>query len=132
MNPEKPILSAAATKPEGPPAPGPAIPCQATYPVSVESGEYELKTIIMDFVPGAVVPDHTHGGSVFGMVLSGEITLKDRGTARIVKTGESWAENSSSVHSAVNAGPAPARIVVNILLPKGAEATIFAKPHQAA
>lgn len=132
MDPEKPIPSAVPIKPEGPSAPGPAMPCQATYPVSVIGGEYELKTIIMDFVPGAVVPDHTHGGSVFGMVLSGEITLREKGAARIVKTGESWAENSSSVHSAVNAGPGPARIVVNILLPKGAEATIFAKPGQAA
>lgn len=105
---------------------GPAMPYQASFPVSVQAGDYELKTIVMDFAPGAVVPDHTHGGAVFGLVLSGEITLRTKSGARVLRAGEGWAEDSSAVHSAANESREPARIVVNVLLPKGALTTIFA------
>ncbi len=68
-----------------------------------------------------------HGGYVLVTVLNGEITLKTESGEKMIKAGESWTENPGAVHSVVNAGDATARVVVNILLPKGAEATTIIK-----
>lgn len=100
--------------------PGPVIAHQAKYPIAVEGKEYDLLSLIIDFPKGAGFPEHYHGGNVVVTVLSGEITLKEKGTERVVKTGESWTEAPGAVHSVVNKG-APARVAVSILLPKGAE-----------
>ena len=100
--------------------PGPVIAHQAKYSIPVEGKEYDLLTLIIDFPNGAGFPEHYHGGNVVATVLSGEITLKEKGTERVVKTGENWTEAPGAVHSVVNKG-APARVAVSILLPKGAE-----------
>jgi quercetin dioxygenase-like cupin family protein len=100
--------------------PGPVIAHQAKYPITVDGKEYDLLTLIIDFPNGAGFPEHYHGGNVVATVLSGEITLKEKGTERVVKTGESWTEAPGAVHSVVNKG-APTRVAVSILLPKGAE-----------
>ena len=73
------------------------------------------------------MPTHMHGGYVLVTVLHGEMTLKEKGTERIMKVGESWTENPGNQHSVVNAGTAVARVVVNMLLPKGAEFTTIIK-----
>lgn len=101
---------------------------QAKFPVTLKAGDYDLQTIILDFTEGAVVPDHTHGGSVFGVVLNGEMTLKEKGGQRVIRAGESWTEGPGYIHSAVNSGAVPTRIVVSILMPRGAEATMIVKP----
>ncbi len=100
--------------------PRPVIAHQAKYPITVEGKEYDLLTLIIDFPNGAGFPEHYHGGNVVATVLSGEITLKEKGAERVVKTGEIWTEAPGAVHSVVNKG-APARVAVSILLPKGAE-----------
>ena len=107
--------------------PGPTAAYQAKFPITIQGGEYDLQTIILDFPQGAGVPKHVHGGYVLVTVLNGEITLKDKSGERIIKTGESWTENPGDLHSVVNTGATPARVVVNILLPKGAEATTIIK-----
>jgi len=89
--------------------------------------EYDLLTVIMDFPSGAGVPKHVHGGSVLVMVLSGEISLKEKGAEIIKRTGESWTEKPGDEHVVINAGTANVRVVVNMLLPKGAEATTLVK-----
>ncbi len=100
--------------------PGPVIAHQAKNPITVEGKEYDLLSLIIDFPNGAGFPEHYHGGNVVATVLSGEITLKEKGTERVVKKGESWTEAPGAVHSVVNKG-APARVAVSMLLPKGAE-----------
>ncbi len=107
--------------------PGPTTVYQARFPTTLQGGEYDLQTIIMDFPQGASVPKHVHGGYVLVTVLNGEMTLKEKGSERIIKSGESWTENPGDLHSVVNAGAITARVVVNILLPKGAEATTIIK-----
>ena len=106
---------------------GPVISHQATFPITVPGGEYDLKTLVFDFQPGAAVPLHMHGGHVVATVLSGEITLTEKGTTRVLKTGESWTEDPGAEHSAMNAGTVPARVAVTMILPKGAEATKMVK-----
>lgn len=123
------FVSAAITqeKTEQSAMPGPATAYQAKFPVTLQAGEYELLTVVLDFPPGAGVPNHMHGGHVLVTVLSGEITLREKGTERIIRTGESWTENPGNIHSAVNAGAANARVAVTMLLPKGGESTTIIK-----
>lgn len=72
-------------------------------------------------------PLHKHGGYVLVTVLSGELTLTQNGMVKKLAAGENWTENPGVEHSVMNAGATPARAVVNILLPKGAEVTTVIK-----
>ena len=106
---------------------GPVVTYQAKFPIMVQGAEYDLLTIIMDFAPGAGVPRHMHGGNVLVTVVSGEITLKEKGATLVKKTGESWTEKPGDEHEVVNAGTVPVRVAISMLLPKGAEATTVLK-----
>src|SRR5574337_1037358 len=108
-------------------APGPVVVHMAKFPITVGKNEYDLLTIIQDFAEGTGVANHKHGGHVLVTVLSGEMTLRERGAERIIKTGESWTERPGDVHSVVNAGTSTARVAISILLPKGAEVTTMIK-----
>jgi len=108
-------------------APGPSVVYQSKFPIMVQGAEFDLLTIIMDFPSGAGVPRHIHGGSVLVTVLSGEITLKEKGGEIVKKTGESWTEKPGDEHAVVNAGTATVRVVISMLLPKGGEATTVVK-----
>lgn len=107
--------------------PGPTTAYQAKFPINVRGGDFDLLTVILDFPPGAGVPMHFHGGQVLATVLSGEITLTEKSTQRIMKTGESWTENAGDQHSVVNAGMVNTRVAVSILLPRGAEVNTMVK-----
>ena len=107
--------------------PGPTVVSQANYPITMGSGEYDLKTATLEFPVGAGFADHMHGGYVLVTVLSGEITLREKGAEKIVKAGESWTESPGNVHAVINAGTAPVRVVAAFLLPKGAVMTTFVK-----
>ena len=107
--------------------PGPNVVSQAKFPLTAGSGEYDLITIILDFPAGAGFAKHMHGGHVLVTVLSGEMTLSEKGAEKIVKAGESWTEYPGNVHSVVNAGTDSARVVAVFLLPKGAEAQTMVK-----
>ena len=120
-------VSLAAEKAAAGAPPGPATINQAKRPITLPAGDYELVSIILDFAPGTGVPRHMHGGQVLVLVLSGEMTLREKGTERILKAGESWTENPGNEHSVINAGDVFARVAVSMLLPKGAEATTLIK-----
>jgi quercetin dioxygenase-like cupin family protein len=107
--------------------PGPTVVYHAKYPVTVQGAEYDLLTIVMDFAKGAGVSRHFHGGFVLVTVLSGEITLKEKGADIKKRTGESWTEKPGEEHAVVNEGSAAVRVVVSMLLPKGSEATTIVK-----
>ena len=109
------------------PAPGMIAVYHASFPTTLKSGEYEMQTVLADFPQGVGVANHMHGGYVLVTVLNGEMTLKEKGGERIIRAGESWTENPGDVHSVVNAGTATARVVINMLLPKGAESTTIIK-----
>lgn len=102
---------------------GPATVSQAKFAVSVKAGEYDLLSVILEFPPGSGMPAHMHGGPVTAIVLSGEITLREKGTARTIKQGGSWTENAGDEHEVANEGSTTARVAVSMFLPKGAEAT---------
>ena len=104
-------------------APEPVVMSMAKFPVTLGSGEYELLTIVQDFPPGSGIAKHWHGGFVLATVMSGEITLREKGAERVVKMGESWTENPNDVHAVVNAGKEICRVLVSVVMPRGAEVT---------
>jgi len=108
-------------------APSPVVAHMSKLPITVGGGEYDLLTIIQDFPAGAGVATHKHGGHVLVTVLSGEITVREKGAERVIKTGESWTERPGDVHAVVNAGTTTTRVAVGILVPKGAEVTTMVK-----
>jgi quercetin dioxygenase-like cupin family protein len=108
-------------------APSPVVIHMAKFPITVGKGEFDLLTIIEDFPAGSGVMNHKHGGHVLVTVLNGEITLREKGGERVIKTGESWTEKPGDVHAVVNAGTETTRVAVSILLPKGAEVTTMVK-----
>lgn len=101
----------------------PSVVYKAAFPIALQAGEYNLVSVIFDFPPGAGFPNHFHGGHALATVLSGEITLREKGAERIVKAGGIWTENPGDIHSAINAGETTARVAVSMLVPKGAEPT---------
>lgn len=103
--------------------PAPSVFNKAALPVELQAGGYDLVSIIFDFPPGAGFPSHFHGGNALVTVLSGEITLREKGSERTIKAGGNWTENPGNIHSAVNAGDTTARVAVSMLVPKGAEPT---------
>ena len=103
--------------------PAPSVVYKAAFPIAIQAGGYDLVSIIFDFPPGAGFPNHFHGGHALVTVLSGEITLREKGAERIIKAGGNWTENPGDIHSAVNAGGTTARVAVSMLVPKGAEPT---------
>ncbi len=105
----------------------PIVAHMSKFPITVGGGEYDLLTIIQDFPAGAGVATHKHGGHVLVTVLSGEMTLREKGNERVIKTGESWTERPGDIHSVVNAGTVTTRVAVSILIPKGAEVTTIVK-----
>jgi len=107
--------------------PGPTVVHMAKDPITVGKGHFELLTIILDFPAGAGMANHKHGGNVLVTVLNGEITLREKGGERVVKTGESWTEKPGDIHAVVNAGTETARVVGSFLIPKGAEVTTMVK-----
>ncbi len=113
-------------------APIPTVVHMSKFPVTVGGAEYDLLTIIQDFPAGAGVAAHKHGGYVLVTVLNGEMTLREKGGKRVIKTGESWTENPGVVHAVINAGSATTgsattRVAISILIPKGAEVTTMVK-----
>ncbi len=110
----------AQTKSSDATLPIPTVVYQAKFPITVQGGQYELLTIILEFPSGAGVPKHFHSGHVLVTVLSGEITLIEKNAETVKKAGESWTENPGAEHEVVNKG-ASARVAISMLLPKGAE-----------
>ncbi len=122
-----PVFAVAAMDhPDKPGRPAPVIVSQAKYPITVQGGEYDLLTMIIDFPKGAGFPEHFHGGHVLATVVSGELTLKEKGAERVIKAGESWTESPGAKHSVINKG-STVRVSVSMLLPKGADAQTMVK-----
>lgn len=86
----------------------------------------EAQSLILDFAPGAWTPLHSHGGLTLVRVLEGEMTRRRDGTEDRFRAGEGWVEAPGDVHAAGNAGGTPARVLVTLVLPRGAPLTTVA------
>jgi quercetin dioxygenase-like cupin family protein len=108
-------------------APSPVVISMAKFPITVAGGDYDLLTIIQDFPAGVGVGTHKHGGHIVATVLSGEMTLREKGAERVVKIGESWTEHPGDIHAVMNAGTVTSRVAISVLIPKGADVTTMVK-----
>ncbi len=105
-------------------APGPTVPFQDSYPITVEAGDYDLLYLVLDFAPGAGIPLHFHGGPAAVVGMEGELTLRPHdGPERNLSPTDIVNEKAGAPHVMVNTSTANARILATILLPKGAEVT---------
>jgi quercetin dioxygenase-like cupin family protein len=60
-----------------------------SFPITVAAGDYELISQVLDLPAGSGIPNHMHGGPVAVTVITGEVTLIEVGSERLVKSGES-------------------------------------------
>jgi quercetin dioxygenase-like cupin family protein len=124
------MLAAAATGPltaGNATSAGPVTVSQAAFPVTAADKPYDLINLVLDFAPGTGIPKHIHGGPVVATVLTGQLVLQQAGQEQVVKAGESFREQTGTVHAVVNRGALTTRVAVSILLPLGAEATTLVK-----
>jgi len=106
------------------PPPGPTVPFQGSYPLTVAAGDYSLVNLMLDFAPGAEIPLHYHGGPVVVVGIDGTLTLRPEGAAEhTVTPGDVMNEKAGARHVMINTSNADARILAGVLLPKGAELT---------
>jgi len=98
-----------------------------SFPITVAAGDYELINQVLDLPAGSGVPNHMHGGPVVVTVITGEVTLIEAGSERVVKSGESWTESVGYVHAIANRGASTTRVVASYLIPKGAARTTMVK-----
>jgi quercetin dioxygenase-like cupin family protein len=85
------------------------------------------------FPPGSCAMAHSHGGSVWGYVVSGTIRSQIRGApAQTLASGQAFFEPPGAVHSlAENASDtAPAEIVAFHVLGRDEKLTDFGQRHQ--
>jgi quercetin dioxygenase-like cupin family protein len=113
-------------------APGPTVPLQGDYPLTVAAGDYSLVNLMLDFAPGAEIPLHYHGGPVVLVGMDGTLTLRPEGAAEhALGPREVMNEPAGVKHVMINTSSADARILAGVLLPKGAElTTVVAGPTQ--
>lgn len=105
-------------------APGPTVPYQDSYPITVEAGDYDLLYLVLDFAPGAQLPLHFHGGPAAVVGMEGELTLRPQdGPERKLRPTDVVNEKAGAPHVMVNTSNANARIAATVLLPKGADVT---------
>jgi quercetin dioxygenase-like cupin family protein len=109
--------------------PGPTVPFEGSYPVTVAAGEYDLVYLVLDFAPGSAIPFHFHGGPAAVVGMEGELTLRPEGAAeKKLRPKDVVNESMGAKHEMLNISNSLARISAAILLPKGAElTTVLAK-----
>lgn len=113
-----------------PAAPSPTVVSYSRYPVmpggsayDIGDSDYDLVTVVEDFPAGTGLGIDQRRGFLLLTVMSGVMTLNENGVDRLISAGQSWTERPGNLHSVVNKGLEPARIVVSAWLPKGAEIT---------
>ena len=109
--------------------PGPTVPFQGSYPITVEAGEYDLIYLVLDFAPGSAIPFHFHGGPAMVVGMEGELTLIPEGQPeKKLRPTDVVNEKMGAKHEMLNVSSANARISAAILLPRGAELTTVLQP----
>jgi quercetin dioxygenase-like cupin family protein len=113
----RPILLAAALPLLG--AAPPAI--LQTLDVPQDKGPQQVIVQVREFDPGASSGWHVHPGVEIAVVESGEMEMVTAGGVRRLGPGDSFQMPRGTAHNGVNPGSVPARVVITLVLDKGAE-----------
>jgi quercetin dioxygenase-like cupin family protein len=105
-------------------SPGPTVPFQGSYPITVAAGDYDLVNLVLDFAPGASIPLHFHGGPAVVVGMDGVLTLRpESAPEKTLQPGGVVNEKQGARHEMINTSSANARILAGVLLPKGIDLT---------
>ncbi len=105
--------------------PGPTVVSRSSMSVTESLGNFEVIQLILELVPGAQTPLHSHGGPDLITLLAGEVTvhLEATGVDTVYGAGELWTETPGAIHMVSNTRQETARMAVVFLLPEGATLT---------
>ncbi len=111
------ILAAAATTSAAPPA----APMQTHAEFDVPRGKPQWVIVqTRDFASGAASGWHVHPGIEVGYVASGQLEVHTKGKVSVLNAGDSFTMPRGLAHNGVNKSPQPARIVITLVVDKGA------------
>ncbi|HEY4345944.1 MAG TPA: cupin domain-containing protein [Gaiellaceae bacterium] len=60
---------------------------------------------VIEFQPGAGVPEHSHANEQLGVLLQGSMTFRIGDESRVVEPGDTWCISAHVPHEVVAAGP---------------------------
>ncbi len=76
----------------------------------VPGSNYEVVYALVEIAPNSVIPRHTHPGTVFGYLMSGDYKILIGGTPHSIRAGETWDVPAGVVHEE-HTGAVGARIL---------------------
>jgi quercetin dioxygenase-like cupin family protein len=115
------LLPLGAAFGQQPPAPVPVL--EKRFEATAPAGPYDEVLLALDLAPGTEFPTHSHGGAVFVSVVDGTLWERSGGQERTFNAGDTFTEEAGRIHSAGNRGPGTTRLLITVLLPKGAQLT---------
>lgn len=89
--------------------------------VPQDKGPQQVIVQTREFAPGAQSGWHVHPGVEMATVVSGEMEMVTAGGVRRLGPGDSFQMPRGQAHNGVNPGTVPARVVIALVLDKGAE-----------
>jgi len=82
-------------------------------PLAYPSGQAEITGIVVEIMPGGETGWHLHPVPSFGMMLDGELEVRQKnGATKRLGKGDALAEVVNTLHNGRNVGTVPVRIVV--------------------
>src|SRR5438105_4843124 len=103
--------------------PAPVTVFEKRFQATPPSGPYDELLLVLDLAPGTTYPAHSHGGPVFITVVEGALWERSGGHESSLNAGDTLMEEVGRVHEAGNNGPGTTRLLITVLLPKGADLT---------
>jgi quercetin dioxygenase-like cupin family protein len=107
--------------------PAPVTVLEKRFEATAPPGSYDEVLFVLDLAPGTEFPSHSHGGPVFLSVVEGTLWDRSGGEETVLNAGDTLTEEAGRVHAAGNDGPGMTRLLITVLLPKGAQLTTDAQ-----
>lgn len=114
-----------------PQPPGPIPVLEKRFPVTPPSGPYDEILLVLDMAPGTTFPLHAHGGPVVLTVVEGTLWERSSGRETVLNPGDTLVEETGRQHEAGNRGAGRTRLLITVLLPKGALLSTDMQTHLA-
>lgn len=101
-------------------APSASVP-QTHAELDVPRGKAQLVIVqSRDFAAGAESGWHIHPGTEVAYVISGQLEVRVKGKVSVLNPGDSFTMPRGVAHNGVNRGPQAAKVVITLLVDKGA------------
>ena len=111
------LLAATASAAAAPSASVPQIHAELDVP----RGKAQLVIVqSRDFAAGAESGWHIHPGIEVAYVVSGQLEVRVKGKVSVLNPGDSFTMPRGVAHNGVNRGPQSAKVVITLLVDKGA------------